>query len=262
MTMRETAILVLFLAVFAFMAQAEDPVTVTTIDSAIEYLQSAVQNQGKNLATVTNQVNDVIGQFQATSGDIGRNFKKNKDQDKLLGDAGVRLQVLEDKVVILTTQMQELLKEGLLKPSASTRFREYQDYAKGLEHVNAGQFDKAIKEFTHFQQANPRSGFADYAQYWIGESYYMQADYPMAIKQYQALITKNSRSPKAPLALYRQGLSFFNLQSFNDAKAFFSKVLKLYPQTIEAIQASAQIQRIDKIEELKKQQELEMRSVQ
>ena len=228
----------------------------------LKNIKTAVENHGLSLATVGNQVNEIVSKFQIVSGDAGRNFQKNKEQDKVLRDYQMRMQVLEDQITILTSQLSELQKEGLLPKETSQRFREYQKYARGLQYINAQDYDKAVSELKRFKAENKKSIYKSYAQYWIGESFYMQGDYPMAIKQYQNLLSKNSKSAKAPTALYRQGLSFYQLQSFEDAKAFFTKVIRSYPKSIEAIQASAQIKRIKNIETLRKQQELEMKMIQ
>lgn len=225
-------------------------------------IKTAVENHGNSLATLTNQVNEILSQFQLVRGDTGRNFSKNKEQDKVLGDSQARLQVLEDQVNILTTQLAELQKEGLMDKVASQLFNEYKEYARGLQFINARDYEKAITEFKKFQEANKKSIYGSYAQFWIGEAYYMQADYPMAIKQYEEMLSRNSKSMKAPMALYRQGLSFFQLQSLDDAKAFFTKVIRSYPATVEAVQASAQIKRINNIQDLQSQQELELKMVQ
>lgn len=225
-------------------------------------LQSTVELQGRTLATLTNQVNEVVSKFQTMNGDIARANKKVTDQDKVINDQQTRLQVAEDKVTVLLGQLQELRAEGLLKPQSSVRFKEYQAYSKGLEYINSKQYEKAVGEFQKFQEENKKSVFSGYAQYWIGEAYYLQNDFPMAVKQFQALLLKEPKNAKASTALYRQGLAFYNLQSFDDAKAFFAKVIREYPQSIEAIQSSGQIKRINNIEELKKQQELEMKMVQ
>lgn len=225
-------------------------------------LPTTVETQGRTLATLTNQVNEVVSKFQTMNGDIARANKKVTEQDKVINDLQTRLQVAEDKVTILLGQLQELRTEGLMKPQASLRFKEYQVYSKGLEYINSRQYEKAVGEFQKFQEENKKSVFSGYAQYWIGEAYYMQNDFPMAVKQFQALLQKEPNNAKASTALYRQGLAFYNLQSFADAKAFFSKVIREYPQSIEAIQSSGQIKRINTIEELKKQQELEMKMVQ
>lgn len=248
----------------AFQAEAKKENEEASAVDAVEFgeVKTAVTNHSQTLTTLQNQVNEVVTQVQLVNGDNGRNFKKIQDQGKIIKDSQTRLQVLEDKILILTGQLQELQTTGLLPVKSSARFKEYKEYSKGLEYMNSREFDKAVKEFATFQTANPKSTYVEYAQYWIGEAYYMQADYPMAVKEYQKLLSKNAKSEKAPTALYRQGMAFYHLQSFEDAKAFFTKVIRNYPQSIEAIQASSQIARITTIEELKKQQELEMKTVQ
>lgn len=224
-------------------------------------IKQTVDTQGMSLATVQNQVNEMASKFQTMNGDIGRNFKKNEEQAKTLNENDIRLQVLEDKMTMLQGQLMELQKEGLLKPEQTKRLTEYKDYAKGLEFMNSQDYDKAVQEFTNFKEQNKKSIFQSYAQYWIGEAYYMQGDYPMAIKAFQEMVSKNSKSAKAPTAVYKQGVAFMQMQSYDEAKAFFSKLMRSYPKSSEAIQASAQIKRIDRIKALQKQKELEMKMV-
>jgi tol-pal system protein YbgF len=228
----------------------------------LEQLKATVDAQGKNLATMSIQVNEVVSQFQTMNGDIGKAQQKNIEQDKIIKDSQTRLQVLEDKVALLTGQLQELRSEGLMQPKSAQLFREYKAYEKGLEQVNAGNYGQAVQELQKFQEENAKSIYTSYAQYWIGESYFMQSDFPMAIKEYQKLLAKNPKSAKAPTALYRQAMAFYNMQSFEDAKAFLSKVITTFPQSIEAVQANGQIKRINSILELKAAQEAEMKSVQ
>lgn len=228
---------------------------------SVQNIATTVEVQGRNIATVTNQVNEVVEQFQTINGEIGTNQKKTRDQEKIISDLKTRLQTLEDRLTVLTGQLQELRTEGLLKPQAKAGFDDFIEYSKSLEHINSRNYEKAIEELTGFIGGHKNSIYQNYAQFWIGESYYMQSDYPMAIKEYQKLLSKSPKSSKAPTALYRQGLAFFHLQSFEDAKAFFTKVIRTYPQTLEARQASSQINRIDNILALRKQQELEAESV-
>jgi TolA-binding protein len=220
-------------------------------------IQTAVDNHGTSIANFQNDMNLIVKKIQTINGDIGRNYKQNKDQEKLIIEAQNRLQTVEDKITALTTQLQELQIEGLLSPVSTKRLREYKSYAKGLEYVNAAQYDKAIKSMKSFQAANKKSILKSYAEFWIAESYYMQGDYKMAIKKYQDLVHMNRHSKKLPLAIYRQGLSFYHLKRFDDAKAFFTQVIRKYPQNVEAIQASAALKRINTLEELKKQQNYE-----
>lgn len=249
----------LVLSVVTHAKKDDDVGTATATAMVSDPLSATVESHGTTLAAVQNQVNEVVTQFQEMNGEVGRNFKKVRDQDKIIKDLQMRVQTVEDKFSILTLQLQELKSIGLLPAKSTLNLKELIDYSKGLEFINGKQFDKAILEFQKFQEQYSKSSYLNYVQFWIGESYYMQADYPMAIRQYQKILSDDPKSEKAPAALFRQGMSFYFLQSFDDAKAFFSKVIRTYPQSIEAAQASSQIARINNIQELKKQQELEMK---
>lgn len=224
-------------------------------------LTTTVSNHSNSIATMTNQVNEVVSKIQTMDGDVAKNERKDMDQDKVLKDAQLRLQTLEDKISMLTGQLQELKTEGLLKPATSQRLEEFKSYSKAIEYVNARNYKQAVSDLQAFQAANQKSVFNGYAQYWIAEAYYLQSDYEMAIAQYQKLLSKEPKSPKAPSALYKQGLSFFYLQSFDDAREFFSKVIRSYPQSIEAVQASSQIARINNILDLRKREMEELEAV-
>lgn len=235
-------------------------------DTAGENMDSSglavtVSNHARSISTMTNQVNEVVSKVQTLDGDIAKNDRKDMDQDKVLKDSQLRLQTLEDRISMLTGQLHELKAEGLLKPTASQRLEEFRSYSKALEYVNARNYKQAITDLQAYQAANKKSLFSDYAQYWIAESYYLQSDYEMAIAEYQKLISKDSKSVKAPSALYKQGLAFFYLQSFDDSKEFLSKVIRNYPQSIEAVQASSQIARINNILDLRKKQMEEQQAV-
>lgn len=232
-----------------------------TVPAEVNALATAVSNHGRSIATMSNQVNEMVSKFQTMDGDIGKVDKKNIDQDKVLKDSQLRLQTLEDRISVLTQQMQELKTEGLLKPATTQRLEEFKTYSRALEFLNAKNYTKAVNELTSFQETHKKSPFSGYAQYWIGEAYYLQNDYEMSITEYQKLLAKDAKSPKAPGALYKQGLAFFHLQSFEDARTFFEKVIRNYPQTIEAVQSSSQIARINNILDLKKQEEIERQEV-
>lgn len=224
-------------------------------------LATTVTNHANSINTLTTQVNEVVSKFQTMDGDIGKNEKKNMDQDKILKDMQLRLQTVEDKISLLTQQMSELRAEGMLKPAATGRFDEFQKYSRAVEYINAKNYAKAVLELKAFQGEHKNSLYASYAQYWIGEAHYLQQDYEMAISEYQKMLAKDSKSPKAPAALYKQGLSFYYLQSFDDAKAFFAKVIRTYPQSIEAVQASSQLVHINNILELRDQEAIEHESI-
>lgn len=236
--------------------------TVKALELKVQAMQMQLDTQAQTLATLGNQVNEVVSRFQMVSGQVGVAEKKNFDQDGEIKEADLRLQVLEDKALGLMSQLQELKDEGFLKPKSVKNFDEYKNYSLGLESFNGKNYPKAVTDLRKFQQTNKNSLYWSYAQFWIGESYYMQSDYQTAILEYEELLKNKPKSAKAPLALYRQGMSFVQLQSFDDAKAFFTKVTKSYPGSLEAVISQAQIDKITRIQDLQRQQENELKAVQ
>ncbi len=228
----------------------------------VQNMQLQLDTQGQTLATLGNQVNEIVSRYQMMFGQVGAAEKKNFDQDTVLKESDQRVQVLEDKALGVMSQLQELKDEGFMKPKSAKNFEEYKAYSLGLESFNGKNYPKAVADLRKFQQANKTSIYWAYAQFWIGESYYMQSDYQTAVLEYEALLKSKPKSAKAPLALYRQGMSFVQMQSFDDAKAFFAKIAKVYPLSIEAVIAQGQIDKITRIQELKKQQENELKAVQ
>jgi hypothetical protein len=83
-----TVIFVLFLALpLAVMAKkkSEDSGLVSDdVLQSVNNIASTVETQGRNIATITNQVNEVVGQFQTMNGDIGNSQKKIAIRIKLL----------------------------------------------------------------------------------------------------------------------------------------------------------------------------------
>lgn len=231
------------------------------LEKDVEDLKTTSTEQGKSVATMLNQVNEMVGMFQNMNGNIGKNEKKNTDQDKAIEDLATRLQTLEDQISVLTNQMQELQKEGFLKPKAAKKVDEYLEYAKSLELINSRNYKKAITGLEQFQNTNKKSIYTSYAQYWIGESYYLQSDYPMAIKQYNQLLKSSPSSNKAPYAMYKISVAFMQMQYFDDAKNWFNKVIRTYPGTHHASLAGSQIYRINEILAARKQSEIEQESV-
>src|SRR3989339_991514 len=118
-------------------------------------MRTAIANQGTSMANMQSQISQITGSLQTLTGDVNRTYKENRDQEKTIADAHNRMQSLEDKMTILTTQLAELQTEGFLKPQASKRLSEYKEYATGLEFVNAAQYDKAVQAMQSFQSKNP-----------------------------------------------------------------------------------------------------------
>lgn len=230
--------------------------SVKEMESQIAELKRVLETQGQNLATAMNQIQEVLAEFQKVHGQVDSGSHADLSQDQILQDNQRRLEVLEDKLTLLTTQLEELKTAGLLSPTAVKNLGEFQTYQKALSRVNSEDYKGAITSLKSFITENPKSPYAPNAQYWIGESYFAQQDYPAAISEYQRVIKKHPKHGKVPAALLKQGISFFKMQSFTEAKDFFAKLVTQYPGTNESIRASGQIREIERLLELKEKEAL------
>ena len=86
-------------------------------------------------------------------------------------------------------------------------------------------------------------------------------DFTAAIAEFQNVVKKYPESSKVPSSLLKQGLSFFEMQSFEEAKAFLSKLAARFPQSGEAIRAQDKIRVIDRLFEIKAREALEKKAM-
>lgn len=234
--------------------------SVKELERQIAELKRVLDSQAQNLATALNQIQEVLGEFQKIHGQVDSGLHADTAQDQLLQDNQRRLEVLEDKIPLLAIQLEELKTVGLLAPSSVKNLNEFQTYQKALSRVNAEDYKGAIVSLKAFLAENPKSPYAANAQYWIGESYYAQRDYPAAVSEYQKVVKKYPKHGKTPPALLKQGMSFFKMQSFTEAKDFLAKLVAQYPGTNESVRAGGQIREINHLLELKEKESLQRQS--
>lgn len=230
------------------------------LEEDVAELRRILDAQSKNLATATAQVQEMVSEFQKISGLVDQAGHGNDQQSKILTDNQRRLEVLEEKVQQLLTQLEELKSAGLLPTAAVKNLGEFKSFQSALTKLNGSDYKSAAESLQSFLKTNPKSRFADAAQYWVGESYYSMRDYPKAIAEYQKVIKDYPKSGKVVSALFKQGVSFFQMQSLDDSKAFLTKLITKYPGSPEAIMAKNKIEEISAIEEAKALQNAEKKT--
>ena len=110
-----------------------------------------------------------------------------------------------------------------------------------------GQDHKAcIDQFRKFLQTYPASPYADDAAYWMADCHFKQGDYRVAVLRFNDVVRVYPAGNKAPDALYRQGESLLKLGPgfYDAAKTVFKQVLKEYPDSARAREASEQLEAI------------------
>ncbi len=215
--------------------------------------------QSGNVARSLNQIQEMAAEFQGLNGRIDQSLHENSNQAKLIEDNQKRLALLEDKISILSKQLEEIKTAGLLPPEQVKNLKEFQDYEKALSLLNAQDFKGAAQGLRQFLAANPKSVIAENAQYWIGEAHYAMRDFPAAVSEFQKVVQKYPTGSKAAAALLKQGFAFFEMQSFEDSHAFLTKVVAKYPNSVEAAYARDRLKTIDELLQTKAREMMEQK---
>lgn len=231
------------------------------LEEEVAELRRILEAQSKNLATSTAQVQEMVSEFQKITGQVDQSIHGDEQQKKVINDSQRRLEVLEEKLQQLLTQLEELKAAGLLPTSSVKNLGEFKLFQGALSKINASDYKGAALSLQEFIKTNPKSRFGDAAQYWIGESYFSMRDFPKAISEYQKVIRDFPKSNKVAASLLKQGFSFYEMQSFEDAKAFLTKLITKYPGSNEAIRAKERIDEINAVEEARALQEAQKKAV-
>ncbi|MGA6924982.1 MAG: tol-pal system protein YbgF [Desulfosarcina sp.] len=107
-------------------------------------------------------------------------------------------------------------------------------YLEAKNAFDAGDFERARKNFETLLATYPQSTHADNSQFWIGESYYQEKWYEKAILEYQKVIEQYPSGNKTPAAILKQGLSFLNIGETNNARLVLNELIAKHPGTNEA----------------------------
>lgn len=253
--------LYLVLLALVLFVPAAHATSMKQLEEEIEELKRINNAQATNLAQAMNQMQEVLAEFQKVHGQVDASLHTGNRLDKYMQDNQRRLSTLEDKSLMLATQLEELKRVGLLPAAQVRRVKEFQQFEAALSKVNAENYKGAIAALKTFIANNKASPYASYARYWIGESYYAMRDFPAAVAAFQEVIKKDPNSHKVPSSLLRQGFSFFEMQSLEESKAFLKKLTTRFPQSFEATLAQEKLKKINEIEELKKKEALERQEV-
>jgi len=82
-------------------------------------------------------------------------------------------------------------------------------YAQGVEHMQKGEYDKAVKDFDAEEENYPYSTWATHAQLLAGYAQYKQQDYDDAISSLTRFIGLHPESSEAAYAYYLKALCYY-----------------------------------------------------
>lgn len=118
-------------------------------------------------------------------------------------------------------------------------------YQKAFDMLRELRYDQAIDGFRAYLKSYPSGRYASSAQYWLAEAFYARRDFAKAIGEYQTLHSRFPTSTKTPEALLKIGYCYSVLGKKDEARGAFDELVKGYPQSPEAQQAEAGLQRLN-----------------
>ncbi|MGK9051793.1 tol-pal system protein YbgF [Neorhizobium petrolearium] len=112
---------------------------------------------------------------------------------------------------------------------------ENDSYQGAYNHVLAGDYSLAEREFAAYIQAYPKSARIADANFWLGEAQYSQEKYAEAAKTFLNAHQTYGKSAKAPEMLLKLGMSLAALDNTETACATLREVTKRYPSAPRAV---------------------------
>jgi len=103
-------------------------------------------------------------------------------------------------------------------------------YNEALNQYFDGNIQASQKNFKKLLELRQNHPLSDNCQYWLGECLYAQEKYSEAIGVFQKVKSLGDGN-KADAALFKIGLSYLKLNKRSEARAAFSDLEKLYPNS-------------------------------
>lgn len=120
---------------------------------------------------------------------------------------------------------------------------------EGVDHFQAGKYNKAITAFEQLRDWYPFSKYAILAELKIADAYFNLEDYEDAVFAYEEFEQLHPRNEAIPYVIYRIGRSYFNRidtidrDQANAAKALetYRRLIQQYPQDAYAGRAKSDL---------------------
>ncbi|MFH1829260.1 MAG: tol-pal system protein YbgF [Pseudomonadota bacterium] len=220
-------------------------------DERVQALEQKVTTMEKTRASNNQQVASALSRFGALQDEFAQlkgQIEANRhlvgtqysELGKRLTDLDHRIQSIEDRLTIFSTQLSKAL--GKVAPAAAAEGDLYQ---KGLDLVASSRYLEAASTFESFIRKYPKSSFVASAKLWIAECFYSMRDYQRAIQEYQKFIDNYPRSDKIPETVLKQANCFYELGMLDEARVFYDQVISRHPTSSAAAQAKEKIARIE-----------------
>ncbi|MEM7677408.1 MAG: tetratricopeptide repeat protein [Myxococcota bacterium] len=228
----------------------------TALEKSVEDLQAIEEKQQKQLAVMTREVGVLSKSARRNDADLGVELDEMKE---LVARLRGRVEGFDERVTSVETKSSKVQEELELrfqgldeqrkiekaqseaekqKAIASARARErlitnpakaLPEAEKLIENDEPVEARRLVRELL-LRNKSKRSfrKYQPWSQFLIGESYFSEGNFQQAAAEYNTVRKKHARSRYVPEALYKLGMCFEKLNLKEDAKLFYTTVIKKY----------------------------------
>jgi TolA-binding protein len=238
---------------------------VTALQQAMSQLQEMEKDQTKKLTAMTEEMAELSKVARRNDADLGVQLEEMLQEvgrmkghvetfaervsdieaalAKVSGDLDVRFQ----QQAATQAKTEEEKKRAV--EEAQRRERLYADpqalFAEVERMIAKNESNKArtwLREFSLRAEEDKRlKKNLDGAAFWIAESYVAEANWQQAAAEFNKVRKSYPNSPLVPEAFFKLGVCFENLKLPNDAKLFYTTVVKKHPKSKAADKAKKRL---------------------
>jgi len=153
-------------------------------------------------------------------------------------------------VAYVSPALSSLAPSSRITPASSPHINtnaEKTAYQQAFNLLRERNYGGAAREFSGFLRTFPDSPLAANSQYWLGECYYGQRRFQEAIDEFERVFALYPTSNKVPASLLKIGYTHLELQHLSMAQSVFQQLVRMYPQSPEAIKAHGRLQAVNAI---------------
>lgn len=152
----------------------------------------------------------------------------------LSAKAFASLNEIEAAVMEKDYESVRTLSANLLRKSSDNQERLQAQYYLGLGQLRLGKYAESRKSFSLVIQAHPKSELYDKSVSGLIEGLYVSGFYQDAIAESQRFIRNHPNSAYLSLVYLKMARSNLKLMRWEEANQLLAKILKDYPQSMEA----------------------------
>ncbi len=245
---------------------------VTAMQQAVSQLQDSDKDESKKISAMTEEMAELSKVARRNDADLGVQLEEMLQEvarmkgyvetfservsdieaalAKVQGDVDVRFQGLAEQQKITQAKSEAEKKKAI--EEAKRREQLFTDPPALFDEVErmigkseAKDARNLLREFSLRAEGDKRlKRSLDGAQYWIAESYLAEANFQQAAAEFNKVRKSYPKSDYVPDVLFKLGVCFENLKLPNDAKLFYTTVVKKHPKSKAADKAKKRLKDI------------------